>query len=271
MPKPPYTGPETTKSLAILKELMPGLPEPLVLIGGWGVYFTVNRLWKAATGSNYFGSRDIDLGFYTPRSASAQSLKRGNLPATLDFLEKRGFAREGSYSLVRYFAWADGRPLEPEETRHLPAYEYYSICVDLIVSHDRRDLRRVARFRPFSEPLLVPIFDDRRLRVARRIQKKTAWIPAPPLLVAMKLKSLPNRTKDEKAAKDLCDLYALVAYSGFEPQSLGSEAAQLDHSVSKLIRQASRSKYLRDAADHLEVPPETITAALRSLLSRERR
>ncbi len=37
MPEAPYTGPETKLSLGILESLVPGMPAPTLLLGGWGV------------------------------------------------------------------------------------------------------------------------------------------------------------------------------------------------------------------------------------------
>jgi hypothetical protein len=54
------------------------------------------------------------------------------------------------------------------------------------------------------------------------------WLPTPEILLATKLRSVCNRTKDEKMIKDICDIYVLSWYS---PRKFH----QLKHDVHKLI------------------------------------
>lgn len=268
MPTPPYTGPETRVSLDVLRQLLPGLPEPVVLLGGWGVRFIVNDLWWAATGQDYFGSRDIDLGFHTPPEAASEALQRGNLPATLWHLQSQGFTRQGMYSLVRYYRWEDDAPLTPEEAERLPTPDYYIITVDLITSHARNDLRKIAGFQPFSEPLLAHVFEDQAHRMEMEVEGRAVWVPAPHVLLGMKLISLPERTKDDKTVKDLCDLYALIAYGGVPPVSLGSRAARITDDLRRLVLQARESEFLEQAAVHLGIEAQTFRGALNAVLPR---
>ncbi len=266
MPTPPYTGPETRVSLDILRDILPGLPEPIVLLGGWGVRFVVNDLWREATGQDYFGSRDIDLGFHTPPGASLAELKGGNLPATLRHLETLGFTREGMYSLARYYRWEDDKPVTPEEARRLLPPDYYVIKVDLIASHERRDLRRVAGFQPFSEPLLAGVFEQPTQRLEKRVEGRVVWVPASHVLLAMKLVSFPERTKDDKALKDLCDVYAIIAYSGVPPASLGSRAARVTGNFQRLVLLARESEFLEQASGHLGIEQQTLRNALNAIV-----
>lgn len=113
----PYSGPETTTSLNVLEELASsGLPQPVMLLGGWAVYFTVRDRWLTTFGEEYFGSRDIDLGL--PPEADADALRSGNMPATLDVLvKKHQFTRQGMYQLVRFHDWETHEILDPEAVR----------------------------------------------------------------------------------------------------------------------------------------------------------
>ena len=54
---------ETETSFTYLQEIVKILKEPICILGGWAVYFTVNNAFKEDQGRNYLGSRDIDLGF----------------------------------------------------------------------------------------------------------------------------------------------------------------------------------------------------------------
>lgn len=58
-----YEDKETEISYKYLREVIEHLGEPICLLGGWAVYFTVNNLFKDEKGHSYLGSRDIDLGF----------------------------------------------------------------------------------------------------------------------------------------------------------------------------------------------------------------
>jgi len=266
MPIPPYTGPETRASLDILRQLLPDLPEPVVVLGGWGVRFLVNDRWRAETGQDYFGSRDIDLGFHTPPGATLERLKAGNLPATVRYLDSKGFTRQGMYSFVRYFNWDDDAPLTPEEAGRLPTHNCYIVTVDLIVSHERGDLREIVGFRPFSEPMLAHVFEDSTRRVNIEVGGKTVWVPAPHVILGMKLTSLPERTKDDKAMKDLCDIYALIAHSGVPLASLRSRASEIASDYRRLVLQARESESLGQAAEHLGITGDVLWNALNGLL-----
>lgn len=145
MPKAPYTGPETQTSLRVIEELVPGLPEPVMLMGGWGVYYTVQVAWRSTYGEEYFGSRDIDLGFHTPPHASLQDLRKGNLPATISHLERHGFTREGMYQFLRFHDFETNATLSAKQAAALPSYAYYAIAVDLIIDEQRPDAREIAR------------------------------------------------------------------------------------------------------------------------------
>ena len=45
-------------------------------------------------------------------------------------------------------------------------------------------------------------------------------LPTPEILIATKIKSSSNRTKDDKRIKDIADIYALSWYSNTEPKGL---------------------------------------------------
>ena len=268
MPTPPYTGAEIRVSLDVLRRMLPGLPEPIVLLGGWGVRFVVSDLWREATGQDYFGSRDIDLGFHTPPGVSLETLKSGNLPAALRHLETLGFTREGMFSLVQYYRWEDDEPVTPEEAKRLLAPDYYMIAVDLIASHQRRDLRGIAGFQPFSEPLLARVFEEPAERLVKRVEGRVVWVPAPHVLLAMKLVSFPERTKDDKALKDLCDMYAIIAYSGVPPATLGLRATSVRDDFQRLVVHARESEFLEQAAGHLDIESQSLRNALNAVISR---
>ena len=81
---------------------------------------------------------------------------------------------------------------------------------DLDTFHD------VFGFRPPAEPLLSPVFTD---DAAEPLTAFHEWnIPAdmqivePDLLATMKVRSIPDRNRDQKRVKDVADLHALLWY-----------------------------------------------------------
>ncbi len=54
---------ETKTSYNYLREIIMNLNEPICILGGWAVFFHVNKKFEKAQGRHYLGSRDIDLGF----------------------------------------------------------------------------------------------------------------------------------------------------------------------------------------------------------------
>ena len=61
-----YDENEVAISRRYLKEVIATINEPIVIVGGWAVFFLVNDAYKETTGREYIGSRDIDLGFTLP-------------------------------------------------------------------------------------------------------------------------------------------------------------------------------------------------------------
>ncbi len=58
-----YQDQETKTSFHYLNKVINSLEEPICLLGGWAVYFSVNERFEKEKGYPYLGSRDIDLGF----------------------------------------------------------------------------------------------------------------------------------------------------------------------------------------------------------------
>ena len=59
-----YAQNEVEISRMHLEEVISSIDEPIVVLGGWAVYFLVNGAYRETTGREYIGSRDIDLGFH---------------------------------------------------------------------------------------------------------------------------------------------------------------------------------------------------------------
>ena len=74
-----YKDIEIETSYKYLRIVLSELKEPVCILGGWAIFFTVNSNYKKQMARVYIGSRDIDIGFN-----SISSLKQ-----TASILENR--------------------------------------------------------------------------------------------------------------------------------------------------------------------------------------
>ena len=79
---------ETRTSYKYLQKVISALEEPICIIGGWAVFFHVNKSFQKAQGRPYLGSRDIDLGFHLDNNATIEQMKNSSLAKSIDILEK---------------------------------------------------------------------------------------------------------------------------------------------------------------------------------------
>lgn len=208
-----YDRAETDISWEHLREVIENLEEPIVIMGGWAVYFLVNEGYKRNTGRNYIGSRDIDLGFHIGDDLenSAFHLTYQKLTNDLDF-RPLSFGR-----LFKEIDRNTGNTLAPEVAKNIPSYDIFPMYVDLIVDRITPAFTTHFGFTPIDEDLLQPIFQDAGNRTEREEFKRKLWLPSPDLLLSMKVKSHPNRDKEHKCIKDLSDIVALGLFTGARP------------------------------------------------------
>jgi len=79
---------ETRTSYKYLQKVISALEEPICIIGGWAVFFHVNKSFQKAQGRPYLGSRDIDLGFHLDKNATIEQMKNSSLAKSIEILEK---------------------------------------------------------------------------------------------------------------------------------------------------------------------------------------
>jgi len=222
-----YSDFETETSYVYLQKIVDILNEPICILGGWAVYFTVNVAFRKDQGRNYLGSRDIDLGFYLNKNLTKHQLKSSTIGNTLSLLEKKNFKPLG----FRYYKDINietGKELTDDQSVKTPTHDIFQIYVDPIVNEVHPLFREVFGFDPIDEPLLSYVFQDKNYRIELTEFNKHLWLPTPEILLATKLKSVYNRTKDEKLIKDICDIYVLSWYS---PRKFH----QLKHDIQKLV------------------------------------
>jgi len=192
------------------------LDEPIVMLGGWAVYITVNAGYKGLTGREYIGSRDIDLGFHIDEDIESQTLI--NVIETLR--KELGFSPL-SFRLFKEIHRETGMELDKETARRTPSYNIFPMYVDLIVDHIPDNFRERYGFNPVDEPLLGELFEKERERSDVEFLGKILWLPSPNVLLAMKVKSYQSRDKEHKRIKDMCDIISLLLFSeGWDKTSI---------------------------------------------------
>ncbi|MDA4134832.1 MAG: hypothetical protein OK441_04620 [Thaumarchaeota archaeon] len=213
-----YQDSETEFSRRYLKEILGALPQPFCLLGGWAVHLTLNDAFKKATGREYPGSRDIDLGFHLDPQWKRKEFKASSFGMAIAKIQSMGFEPE-SFRFVKRYHRSEKRELTPQEKRRLPKYETFDLYVDFLVDSDDPKRFKVAGFSVMDEPLLARVFSGSD-GVTTKMEGISISMPSPRLLMEIKAGSLPRRTPDDKRTKDLIDICGLLLYSGVDPPVL---------------------------------------------------
>lgn len=209
-----YEDNEVAISNRYLKEVITTIDEPIVIMGGWAVYFLVNDRYRETTGRDYIGSRDIDLGFSMSNADLANSafaLAYRKLEEDLEF-------KPQSFRLLKETHAETGEVLGPEKAKDMPGYLIFPMCVDLIVDNIPEGFREQFGFTPIDEPLLELVFSDAKNRTEVGEYGKQLWLPSPNMMLAMKIISHPDRQKDHKRIKDISDIAALLLFSSMSQE-----------------------------------------------------
>ena len=201
---------ETETSYKYLQEVISSLDEPICILGGWAVFFHANKKFEKAQGRPYLGSRDIDLGF--EMSDAGKNVMKKSISV---LTEKLRF-RQVSFRLLKEIHTETEEELEDSKT--VPSYFIFPMYVDLMVDSIPKDFKKEFGFNPIDEPLLKVAFKEKKFTAMSGFGKKLL-LPAPELLLAMKAHALPNRGKDHKKIKDICDMFALAWYSNINPEN----------------------------------------------------
>lgn len=211
-----YTGAITEISERELRPVTRLIEPPACLLGGWAVYFHVTPGFRAEHDREYIGSRDIDLGFHVDPAWTETELLDSPIGVSIDRIQEHGYDPL-SFRFVRHFDRETSDPLTPEEANATPQHNIFSLYLDLVA--DTRELDRfrdALGFTPVAEELLQHVFDGRGTEPLNEFVDWDApdsiMIVSPGLLAGMKIRSIPDRTKDHKLVKDVLDLYALLWY-----------------------------------------------------------
>jgi hypothetical protein len=235
---------ETKTSYKYLEEVISSLAEPVCILGGWAIFFQVNEKFQEAQGRPYLGSRDIDVGFHLGKNISKEELQKSALVKSIKILEKLKFK---SVSFRMYKEVHTETEEEIQEGQKIPSHFVFPMYVDLIVDNIPKNFKEVVGFNPIDEPLLEFAFNGESSLV-KEFEKKLL-LPSTTLLLAMKINSLPNRQKDHKKTKDLCDIFSLLWYSDININSVREELLKLTtkNKISKCLKSLSKDDFERAA------------------------
>lgn len=213
-----YPKYETDISQGHLTAVFSQMKEPVCLLGGWAVYLTVNARFNKEQGRNYLGSRDIDLGFHIDPAWSKADLQKSALAQSVKILADRGFVGLGS-RFVKHYDINTQEELTEAQARKKPTYDLFQLYVDPMADNPHADAEEIVGFPLLDEPLLSHVFSGGKFVSMDEFGGKFK-MPTPEILVSTKLKSAPNRNKDDKRIKDISDMYALLWYSEVEYREL---------------------------------------------------
>lgn len=222
---------ETRMSYKYLKEVINNLKEPICILGGWAVFFHVNKRFEKAQGRPYLGSRDIDLGFNIKQSTLAQTIKI--------LTEKLNFKPLSFRFMKEIHTETEEEILEG---KIVPTHFIFPMYIDLIVDSIPADFKKIFGFNPINEPLLKVVFEKKEYVIIKEFEKKLL-LPNPELLLAMKINSLPCRDREHKRIKDICDIFALAWYTDLNPEKFD---------LLRYLKKSSLKKCSLDKEDYLK-------------------
>ena len=199
-----YNDIETETSYKYLNRVISRLKEPICILGGWAVFFTVNPSYQKQMVRTYIGSRDIDIGFN-----SVDSFKEAT-----SILEKELNFKFISFRYFKNIHSETGKDLDENEAKSIPQHMFFPIYVDPIMPYVDKYVKTKIGFNPIDEPLLKYVFESRKYRIRLREFGKILLLPTPEILLATKINAVVLREKEYKRHKDICDIVALCLFGG---------------------------------------------------------
>jgi hypothetical protein len=251
-----YNKKETDISYKYLKSIISKLKEPIIIIGGWAIYLSVNKNYKKEFGLDYIGSRDVDLGFNTIKS----------FKDTCNILEENGFEFI-SFRYLKEISYETGKKLTKEELKTTPIYNIFPMYIDLLISEINLKVKKELGFTPIDELLVKLIFKNKSYRTELVEFNTKLWLPSPSLLLTTKVNSIANRILDHKRIKDYCDIIALCLYSGENLDDLISFVKK--HAIKKRILKLKNiidQKELKQVSDILRINVDIINRIILKII-----
>jgi hypothetical protein len=265
MPEQLYDRVEYESALTALKEIVTQLPEPFVLIGGWGVYVTVNESFADEHGAPYLGSRDIDVCFQVDPECSESELRTCTFSQALAVIQSIGYSPDGSFRYCKIIKKDTGEVVTKEVARNIGMYDLFYLYIDVMVDNIHPKQKDVFGFHVLDEPVIRRVFSES-TGVTVVFGGVELLIPPPVMLLATKLVSIQNRTKDDKLTKDACDIYAILWHSSISYKKILEEIHRQYPQECRAGFDAITDDVSKKAARHLGIDAETYRGVIQGLI-----
>ncbi len=173
------------------------------------------------------------------------NLKETTLAQTIKILKEELKFRPLSFRFMKEIHTETEEELKEGET--IPAHFIFPMYVDLIVDYIPDSFKNAFGFNPIDEPLLKQVFENKEFTIVTEFNRKLL-LPAPKVLLGMKINSLPNRDKDHKRIKDICDIFALLWYTDIKPEKVNLGGYASIKAIQKVVQTINNQDYEKVAA-----------------------
>ncbi len=241
-----YEDFQTRISFEYIEKLKKELKRPLVILGGWAVYFLVNKNFYNLEGRNYLGSKDLDIGYYLEENMTVEELLNSSLSYDISKLKEMGFNVLG-FRFMKQFHSETKDVLDMQKAKNIPQHNIVNVYIDPIVNMIPAKFKETFRFTPIDEPYLTKVFEKDKIEYDNDI-----IIPNPEVLLCMKLNSALTRDEIHKKQKDISDIFALLAYSDIDIEKF-LKLYDKDKAMNTLAQ-----LNIKDASELLNVKERTI-------------
>lgn len=190
------------------------------------VYHSVNKNFKIATGRNYIGSRDIDLGFNFEVGWSEGTILESAFARSIRIIEDQLCFMPIGFRHLKEFHIETERELSDNEVKTTPMHFIFPLYIDPIVDIIHPKFHDIFKFNPIDEPLLEMVFAEKTNRITDRTLGKNIWLPQTHVLLATKLNSVVTWDKEHKRLKDIADIFALLWFTDVDISDIRSRFFQ---------------------------------------------
>ena len=255
------------------RELLPlcrTIVPPTCLLGGWAVHFHVNDGFQQVYGREYIGSRDVDFGFHVDPGWSTKELLESPIGRSIRQVTDAGYDPL-SFRFVRYFDQESGEPLTDAESRGLPSHRVFNLYLDMISdTPDFGTFREALGFTPPADPILNAVFSEGAGDSLRKFRNwdipESVLIADPDLLACMKIRSIPDRDREQKRVKDVADLHSLLWYTREYSEMRNEVRSRLsENDIDQMSRHVDLGLY-RQAANLLQIESELVQDTIEQLI-----
>jgi len=262
-----YETYETGISSRYLKTVVDKLEEPICLIGGWAVYHSVNENFRTATGRNYIGSRDIDLGFHFETQWNEETILESSFSRSLQIIENQLRFMPVGFRYLKEFHIETEKELSDNEVKNTPMHFIFPLYIDPIVDIIHPKFHDIFKFNPIDEPLLEMVFTEKTNRITDRSLGKNLWLPQTHVLLATKLNSVVKRDKEHKRLKDIADIFALLWFTDVDISDIKSRFFQFSDKkdIKRTINSFSKKEMLA-VSNIIGISPDEIERVFLELI-----